>query len=102
MARLIFVVILIVHGLIHLLGFLKAFELANISELTQSITRPLGILWLITAWWPMMLSAAFSQSTAVHSAKTLAMSTSTLPIRSSGSHVASVIRSFLCGRCPKS
>lgn len=49
MTRLIFIVIVIVHGLIHLLGFLKAFELANISDLTQSITRPLGILWLITA-----------------------------------------------------
>ncbi len=35
--------------MIHLLGFLKAFELANISELTQGITRPLGILWFIAS-----------------------------------------------------
>lgn len=49
MTKLIFIGIVVIHGLIHLLGFLKAFELAKISELTQSITRPIGILWLITA-----------------------------------------------------
>jgi len=49
MKKIVFIVIVVIHGLIHLLGFLKAFELATISELTQSITRPLGILWLIAA-----------------------------------------------------
>lgn len=49
MTKILFIGIVLIHGLIHLLGFLKAFELANISELTQSITRPLGILWLTTA-----------------------------------------------------
>ncbi|MBC8445660.1 MAG: hypothetical protein H8D74_00525, partial [Chloroflexi bacterium] len=49
MTKLVFIGIVVIHGLIHLLGFLKAFELANISELTQNITRPLGILWLTTA-----------------------------------------------------
>ena len=49
MTKIVFIGILVIHGLIHLLGFLKAFEFANISELTQSITRPLGILWLIPA-----------------------------------------------------
>jgi len=49
MRKIVFIGILVIHGLIHLLGFLKAFELANISELTHSITRPLGILWLTAA-----------------------------------------------------
>ncbi|RPI00301.1 MAG: hypothetical protein EHM72_09630 [Calditrichaeota bacterium] len=49
MAKIGFIAIIVIHGLIHLLGFLKAFQLAKINELTQSISRPLGILWLMTA-----------------------------------------------------
>lgn len=37
-----------VHGLIHILGFLKAFNLTNIEELTRPISKPSGIIWLIT------------------------------------------------------
>lgn len=43
----IFFFIVITHALIHLLGFLKAFQLAEINQLTQSISKPMGILWLI-------------------------------------------------------
>ena len=43
----IFFSIVITHALIHLLGFLKAFQLAEINQLTQNISRPMGILWLI-------------------------------------------------------
>lgn len=39
--------ILIVHGLIHLLGFVKAFGLADVSQLTQNISKPAGVSWLI-------------------------------------------------------
>ena len=45
--RWIFFFILITHALIHLLGFLKAFQLAEINQLTQSISKPLGVLWLL-------------------------------------------------------
>jgi hypothetical protein len=41
--------ILAFHGLIHLLGFAKAFELAQPSLLQAAISRPMGILWLSTA-----------------------------------------------------
>lgn len=45
-----FIVFLIaVHGLIHLLGFVKAFHFAEVSQLTQSISKPSGLLWLLTA-----------------------------------------------------
>lgn len=43
------VALLIIHGLIHLLGFVKAFDLAQPAQLQAPITRPLGILWLAAA-----------------------------------------------------
>lgn len=38
-------VIIIIHAVIHLLGFLKAFQLAEINQLTQNISKLMGILW---------------------------------------------------------
>ena len=46
MFRTVFLVLLCLHGLIHLLGFAKAFGLAELPQLAQSITRPWGVLWL--------------------------------------------------------
>lgn len=67
------VFIIIIHGLIHLLGFAKAFYLGNISQLTKEIPKLQGILWLATAiaflavaallilkkenWWILALAA---------------------------------------------
>lgn len=45
--RIAFLILLIVHALIHLLGFIKAFELTVVKELTQHISKPFGVLWLI-------------------------------------------------------
>lgn len=39
-------IIIALHGLIHLLGFLKAFEIVDLKELTPPISRPFGILYL--------------------------------------------------------
>jgi hypothetical protein len=39
--------ILIVHGLIHLMGFAKAFGYASLPQLTSPISRELGVVWLI-------------------------------------------------------
>jgi len=44
--RLIVVVLLIVHGLIHLMGFAKAFGYAELPQLTRSISREMGVAWL--------------------------------------------------------
>jgi hypothetical protein len=41
------VVVLLLHGLIHLMGVTKAFKLANVNALTQPITRANGVLWLV-------------------------------------------------------
>jgi len=41
-----FVGLLVIHGLIHFMGFAKAFGLADLPQLTQPISKPLGIVWL--------------------------------------------------------
>jgi len=45
----VFAIVLVVHGLIHLLGSVKAFGLADLPQLTQPISRFLGALWLLAA-----------------------------------------------------
>lgn len=42
----IFFVVVFLHGLIHLLGFIKGFEIKEVKELTLPISKPMGILWL--------------------------------------------------------
>ncbi len=40
------IVLLLIHGLIHVLGFAKAFHIGNISQLTKEISKPAGLFWL--------------------------------------------------------
>lgn len=47
--RITFFIIVLIHGLIHLLGFIKAFDLTEVKELTLPISKPAGILWLVAA-----------------------------------------------------
>ncbi len=47
--RLFLLVLLVVHGLIHLMGFAKAFGLGDKLPLTQPIARPLGLAWLLAS-----------------------------------------------------
>lgn len=42
-------IILVLHGLIHLMGFIKAFNLAAIDQLNIPISKIGGIVWLLTA-----------------------------------------------------
>lgn len=49
MLKSIFIFVFMCHGLIHLLGFLKAFHVGAINQLTQSISKPVGMLWLLIA-----------------------------------------------------
>ncbi|PTM06752.1 MAG: hypothetical protein DA407_11385 [Bacteroidetes bacterium] len=68
---------LLIHGVIHLIGFFKAFQLTEITQLTQHISKPIGILWLFTAllfvfstvlflfkkeWWFVIAMAAVTLS----------------------------------------
>jgi hypothetical protein len=47
MLKIFLLIVIFIHGMIHILGFLKAFQFAEINQLTQNISKPLGILWLI-------------------------------------------------------
>lgn len=49
MIKIIFAFIVVIHGLIHLMGFMKAFNFAKMSQLTQPISKVSGIFWLITS-----------------------------------------------------
>jgi hypothetical protein len=44
-----FLVLLLVHGLIHILGFVKAFNPARVARLTQPVSRSAGVAWLAAA-----------------------------------------------------
>src|SRR5215213_4010786 len=45
----VFAILLVVHGLIHLLGAAKAFRWAELPQLTQPISPAAGVLWLVSA-----------------------------------------------------
>jgi hypothetical protein len=47
--RILFALFLIAHGLIHLMGTAKAFQLIDVPLLTHRIDRPVGLLWLLAA-----------------------------------------------------
>jgi len=68
-----FLIILLIHGFIHVLGFVKSYHLAEVPQLSLDIPRSLGNLWLICAilflaviilmifgkpWWPFFAIAA--------------------------------------------
>jgi hypothetical protein len=43
-----FLILIILHALIHLLAFLKAFDLAELKEFTSPVSKPMGLIWLLT------------------------------------------------------
>ncbi len=49
MLKIIFAALVLLHGLIHLMGFAKAFKLAQISQLVQPISKPVGAIWGLAA-----------------------------------------------------
>ncbi|MCM4151198.1 hypothetical protein DHD05_06305 [Arenibacter sp. N53] len=67
--RIALVLLMILHGLIHLLGFAKAFQFGEMSQFAREISRPMGLLWILAAllsivtaigfflrkdWWPLL------------------------------------------------
>lgn len=78
MLRTAFILLITIHALIHLMGFAKAFGLAEFEQLSQPISRARGLWWLPAAvlillsmvlftvkqswWWlPALIGAALSQ-----------------------------------------
>jgi hypothetical protein len=49
MLRILLIGLLLLHGAIHVMGFVKAFELARVTALAQPISRPIGVLWALAA-----------------------------------------------------
>jgi hypothetical protein len=45
----VFALFLVVHGVIHVLGFAKAFGLAPLPQLTRAVSGTVGVLWLTAA-----------------------------------------------------
>jgi hypothetical protein len=45
----IFLFFILFHGLIHVIGFVKAYGLAEISQISQVISKTMGMVWLVTA-----------------------------------------------------
>jgi len=44
--RWIVLALLLVHGVVHLVGFAKAFAYADLPQLTAPISRGMGLIWL--------------------------------------------------------
>jgi hypothetical protein len=70
MIKYFFAAIILLHGLIHCMGFAKAFGYGNITQLSKAISKPSGLFWLLTTLlftvavvlfflkkesWPMMM-----------------------------------------------
>jgi hypothetical protein len=49
MTKNIFIAITFIHGIIHYLGFAKAFGIGNITQFIGEIPQSLGILWFVTS-----------------------------------------------------
>jgi len=47
--RYLLVALILIHGLIHFMGFSKAFGLADMKQLSIPISKPIGLFWLLTA-----------------------------------------------------
>lgn len=46
--RIVLLLILLFHSLIHFMGFAKAFDFGNIAQFGKDISKPMGLLWLLT------------------------------------------------------
>ncbi len=49
MLKYMFAFILFVHGLIHFMGFAKAYNYSNITQITKDISKTNGTFWLLTS-----------------------------------------------------
>jgi len=47
MLNIVFIIATMIHGLIHLMGFMKSFDLAKIPQLTANISKPVGLAWFV-------------------------------------------------------
>lgn len=55
-----FVLLLLLHGFLHLIGFLEAWFQIDIEGLSLPISKPMGLLWLFTAIVFMLTSVFYA------------------------------------------
>jgi hypothetical protein len=48
--KILFAALILIHGLIHFMGFAKAFNYGDMKQLTLPISKPVGIVWMATAF----------------------------------------------------
>ena len=46
--RIALIILIGIHGIIHLFGFLKAFGISEFNAITQPISKTFGLVWLLT------------------------------------------------------
>lgn len=46
--RIALIILIGIHGVIHLFGFLKAFDISEFNAISQPISRTFGLVWLLT------------------------------------------------------
>jgi hypothetical protein len=49
MTKFLIAVFLFIHGIIHLMGFAKAFGYGYLTQIYRPVSKPMGLLWLIVA-----------------------------------------------------
>jgi hypothetical protein len=54
------IILIILHGSVHALGFLKAYNIVPVNQLTQPISRLNGTLWFFTGLFFISASVLFS------------------------------------------
>ncbi len=46
--KIVLIILLVLHGAIHLMGFVKAFDILPIKQMNEPISRAFGVIWLLT------------------------------------------------------
>lgn len=62
MVKSIFSLLILIHGLIHLLGFIKAFGIGDVTQLTIQISRLAGVIWLIATILFLMAALSYAMN----------------------------------------
>ncbi|MGE5108992.1 MAG: hypothetical protein ACM3H8_15745, partial [Sphingobacteriales bacterium] len=77
MLKYFFALLIFIHGMIHMMGFAKAFGYANITQLTKTISKQMGSIWFFASmlfiitgigflmkkeWWPVVAFFAVAVS----------------------------------------
>ncbi len=46
--KIVVAIVVLIHGLVHFIGFARAFAMGNTAEFAKELSKPIGLLWLLT------------------------------------------------------